>query len=712
MTKKNTPKKEALTTRLFITNILEKTLDIPSKNIVNDSVFKNYTENKRADLLISEIPYIIEKNDDDFINKLVAYSEVKDPSAKVNDYDWNDAIRQGKEKSIKLNMPYYIVTNLNVSYFYNSKNQKELKLNGNPIREFLSLELLKYIKNYLIKNPETDNIIVNSDTSSVISEDVFNKKLWELENIYRNISFNNQAEKIDFTIGFIVLKYYEEKIQIMNEEKNDNMIYWSGLKIEIENIKSTRDKIQFIKKIKNELEQLEKDSQFSEMTSMIENVIKIIIETDENDSYLYYEEVIDIFNVIENMGKLHASGFDIFGSIYEKFASNEEKKTFGEFFTRRHYTHIFTKLLLKEKLENIDENTNWKILDPACGTGGFLTEAFKIIKNKIEEKYYVLDDKTIENIEKIETKNNILDKLKKSFIHGFDIKNENISRAKLNMFLVGDGHTNIKRQNTLRDIKIFDENNNKLITEKDKYDFIIANPPYGTGVDKAETNAINTTRYELAFIVKIINILKENGEACLIIPHGFFQNPSYSKLRKEVLEKCEIKAIISLPTHAFAPYTKEKTYAIYLKKKTSINSDINQKNIWMYIIDNDGFANSDKRFVTNLKKNDGEWMHNEISSYITNESEEMEGVLEQRWLNYNDEFNLTEYINEKGILIKIRKAGFIKVNDENGVCEENYWNLLPEYYLRQQESETITIEDFDKEINSLLNDLKGLGENK
>lgn len=170
-------KKEALTTRLFITEILEKTLEIPTKNIVNDTTFAAFTGNKRPDLLISEIPYNL-KNDQDFIDKLVAYGEIKDPSCKIGDKDWKDAIKQGNAKSLKLNMPYYIITNLSTSYYYNSKTGKELKLNGNPIRDFLSLELLKYIKTYLNKNEDSNNIIVNSDTSNTISEDIFNKKLW------------------------------------------------------------------------------------------------------------------------------------------------------------------------------------------------------------------------------------------------------------------------------------------------------------------------------------------------------------------------------------------------------------------------------------------------------------------------------------------------------------------------------------------------------
>ena len=62
------------------------------------------------------------------------------------------------------------------------------------------------------------------------------------------------------------------------------------------------------------------------------------------------------------------------------------------------------------------------------------------------------------------------------------------------------------------------------------------------------------------------------------------------------------KCIISLPKFAFAPYTKEKTYAVYLQKKNKAATRIQKKPVWIYIIDNDGLANSDTRFPTKLKE--------------------------------------------------------------------------------------------------------------
>ena len=129
-------KQEALTIHRFIVDILVKQLSIPNKQIFNDTTFSKYTGSKRPDLLISEFEYDLKKkNDDQFIKNLVAYAEAKDDCT-VGDAFWQDAIQQGTQKAPMLNLPFFAVTNCQTTIFYNAKTQNEIKLNGNPIREF------------------------------------------------------------------------------------------------------------------------------------------------------------------------------------------------------------------------------------------------------------------------------------------------------------------------------------------------------------------------------------------------------------------------------------------------------------------------------------------------------------------------------------------------------------------------------------------------
>jgi hypothetical protein len=176
---------------------------------VNDTTFADYTESRRPDLLISEFEFD-GSNEQQFIENLVAYAEVKD-NCTVDDRDWQDAVAQGQDKSQRLNLPYFIVSNCQTSVFYNADTLKEITLNRNPIREFQTIDILRLIRHRLAREPELSNIQTNVDSISTISEAIFNKKLWELATIYRGISFNNYQHKIDFTIGFVALEFYEEK---------------------------------------------------------------------------------------------------------------------------------------------------------------------------------------------------------------------------------------------------------------------------------------------------------------------------------------------------------------------------------------------------------------------------------------------------------------------------------------------------------------------
>ncbi len=668
-------KQEALTVSRFINEILVEQLKIPFKQIVNDKSFYKYTYLKRPDLLISGVEYDMDlNNEDEYISNLIAYAEVKD-NCIVGDKDWLDAYRQGIEKAKKLNISYFIITNCKISYFYNANTGNELSLNGNPIREFQTIDVLRIINKRLQKDLSTSDITTNIDIQSTISEAVFNKKLWELANIYRGIDFKNITEKIDFTIGFIALKYFEEKIE-QNNEKDNSKVYWSDLG------ELTNKRDLFIGSLQVYIERLEKETNFQEFKALMDIVLSKV-------KSIIVDNTIEMYNIIDSMGLLHGCGFDLFGAVYEMFASNKEKSDFGEFFTRRHYTHIFAKMLLKdESIYNADRK--FKILDPACGTGGFLTEAYKILYNSYKASGTL--------------NNETLYFLQNECLYGIDVKEENVSRTKLNMFLVGDGHTHIVKEDSLI---VYDKKDTLKRLKWNLFDYIITNPPYGNGTVKAETNQITSSRYEIAFISKIIKYLKVGGKACIITPDGFFENPSLSKFRMEVLQKCEIEAIVSLPKYAFAPYTKEKTYALFITKKSNENTKIQKNSIWMYIIDNDGYANSDKRFPTKLKNKNGSWMHDEISWWVNTEvMEEQVGLLEQRWMKYDDiNSNGTSWINEKGEEVRFYKGGFISLININ---ETNYYNLLPEYHLRKNEPNYITIDEFDNELKNIEDLIKKL----
>ena len=525
-----------------------------------------------------------------------------------------------------------------------------------------------------------DCITTNVDSISTISEAIFNKKLWELAGVYRGINFKDNIQKIDFTVGFVALEYFEEKEEI-DGNKDATKIYWSTCNDLIsEKIKAN---------LSSYISRLETETSFKEFKKVME-VVRIAIDGDGKDKPLIdVDDVKQIYDIIDSMKPLHGTGFDLFGAVYEMFASSKEKKDFGEYFTRRHYAHIFAKLLLQdEDIYNSDKC--FSIIDPACGTGGFLTESFKVLLNNYEKSG------TLTNEAK--------DFLAKKCFYGVDVRDENISRTRLNMFLVGDGHTNMYADNTLKPTK---EESIPILGST--YQYVITNPPYGSGTIKAKTSVISSNRTEIAFICKVIELLNIGGKACIITPDGVLENPSYKEFREEMLEKCDIYAIVSLPKFAFAPYTKEKTYALFIKKRSVKITRKQDKPIWMYIIDNDGLANSDKRFPTKLRNNRNGWMHDEISGWVSTDGIEKPGILESRWLKYDDSATFSTWIDEKGLSQSARKGGNIDIHK---ILTDNYITLLPEYYLRPysphyiDEAEFKTeLQELDKEMRALLNEI-------
>lgn len=690
---KKQQKKEALSVSRLIQEVLIGQMGISNRNIVNDTSFSKYTGSKRPDIMISNVEYN-GKNDEEYIKNLLCYVEAKDSSCNIDDSDWKDAFNQGMGKAPKLGIPFFGVTNCRTTHFYNTKTGKRLRLNGNLISEFQTLDVFRVMKKKLTENPNMDNIRVGVDSLSSVSEAVFNKKLWELKEEYREIDFANNTQKIDFTIGLIALEYYEEKAEI-DKKKNLSLQYWSdGKQYESQTpdvAKANNLRTLLVSYIDGLIAE---DPDFRDFSQLLETVKSLI---SGNTAIVSPLQLQSIYPIIDSMKPMHGAGFDLFGAVYENFANSKEKKDFGEYFTRRHYAHVLAELLLKDE----DIYRPIKIIDPSCGTGGMLTESFKVLKTNYEDSGTCSEEAKTH--------------LKLSCFYGVDIRSENISRTRLNMFLVGDGHTNMFADNSLKPEK----EQGKKFLENQQYDYVITNPPYGAGTIMAETDKLNSYRMEVAFLCKIIDLLKIGGKACVITPDGILENPTFKKLREEIMSVCQIDAIVSLPIFAFAPYTKEKTYALFLKKKheRNYNATIRSRNnlatgkfqkdpIWMYIIDNDGYANSDKRFPTRLRDNNQQWLHDEVSGYSDNRGEEQRCILVKRWKNYDDRMsNGTKWMDEKGAIVQLRKSGFIPFDS---ITSDEYYTLLPEKYLRPYEPHFIDEKEFLTELNTLENEVKNI----
>lgn len=293
-------------------------------------------------------------------------------------------------------------------------------------------------------------------------------------------------------------------------------------------------------------------------------------EKDKNGEYIKngdgdtFRGIIEEFKKYEDKnGKFLNVNKDFKSKLFESFLKNEkDKKKMGQF---------FTPLKVVEQMNRMVEiKAGNKICDPACGVGKFLLEA---ISNNLEN-YYKFNGNTLEN--KIE-------------ICGYDKYSEDnsdrtIILAKANMLIyLSKLLTENPSQKCTKEIaKIFNasfclKRSNLGTLEKidnDTYDLILTNPPYVVnGSGDIKNAAIATGNYnwnglgiEALFIEWIVKSLKADGTALIVIPDGILSNGANTNLRNQILEECEIQAIISLPINTFFG-TPKKTFILNIKKK-------------------------------------------------------------------------------------------------------------------------------------------------
>ncbi|KQT41361.1 MULTISPECIES: class I SAM-dependent DNA methyltransferase [unclassified Methylophilus] len=239
----------------------------------------------------------------------------------------------------------------------------------------------------------------------------------------------------------------------------------------------------------------------------------------------------------------------LFGDMYEQLLRDlQAAGNAGEFYTPRAVTEFMVRMA--------NPRLGEKVMDPACGTGGFLSCTIEHIRKK--------DVKTVEDEAKLQAS-----------IHGIEKKPLPHMLCTTNMILHGiEVPSNILHDNTLARPLISWE-------PKDRVNVVITNPPFGgMEEDGIETNFPATFRTrETAdlFLVLIMQLLKTGGRAALVLPDGFlFGEGIKTRIKEKLLQDCNLHTIVRLPNSVFAPYTSIKTNLLFFTKGTPT------QHIWFY----------------------------------------------------------------------------------------------------------------------------------
>lgn len=257
---------------------------------------------------------------------------------------------------------------------------------------------------------------------------------------------------------------------------------------------------------------------------------------------------------------------DVKGDLYEYLLSKlATSGTNGQFRTPRHIIDMMVRLI-KPVPQDI-------IIDPACGTSGFLVGAEEYLK---------------ENHDEIFISEELKNHFQNEMFYGNDMDTTMLRIGTMNMMLHDVENPNIDYKDSL----------SKSNTDKEKYTVVLANPPFTGSLDSEGVaddllKVTKTKKTELLFLALMLRILKIGGRCAVIVPDGvlFGASKAHKQIRQELIEKHNLHGVISMPSGVFKPYAGVST-AILLFTKTGMGGT---EKVWFYDMQADGFSLDDKR---------------------------------------------------------------------------------------------------------------------
>lgn len=311
------------------------------------------------------------------------------------------------------------------------------------------------------------------------------------------------------------------------------------------------------------------------------------------DAQLMIQKPTLLVKAVNMISDLPLEQADMKGDLYEYLLSKLTTAGInGQFRTPRH--------IIRAIVEMLDPEATYRIADPACGTGGFLTTAYEYLLEKYSSEDGVITETvTNEKGEEVEQKIYLGDLLQEhrqhidhDMFHGFDFDSTMLRIAAMNLVMHGITHPDIHYQDTLS--QRFSERFPKAA--RDGFDLVLANPPFKGALDEEDVDpallrTVKTKKTELLFVALIMRMLKTGGRSATIVPDGvlFGSSRAHQQLRKHLVDDNQLEAVISLPGGVFKPYAGVSTAILIFTKGGKTD------HVWFYDVEADGFTLDDRR---------------------------------------------------------------------------------------------------------------------
>lgn len=439
--------------------------------------------------------------------------------------------KQARAYGVSVKAPFVVVTNGSIVQVFNTATGDPLRWNGRLADKIPSKDQLPAVVKYLRQKKDSLDVpLGKGDVSLPFRPALPLKQLNELfsrcHNKIRNIEKNEENAFADFS-KILFLKLLEEKSDAGDFNLPYSFRFW-----------------ELAEKTAAQADQVK-----SSILNMLSDIKKMgygDVLTEE----LHLKNPATYRYIVGELAKVSFSDsdLDVKGTAFEYFVRATLKgKKLGQYFTPRPVVEVMADLVGSTGIvASMLSGTDVRVLDPACGTGGFLVY---LLKSSLAD----LDDRVAKRKITKPARDNLTAKLKKEVFHGGDANDGVASAAKMNMIIAGDGHNNIVCENSvLPSASIWP-------IGEERYDYILTNPPFGTA-EGDSLSAADAALYPVPggkgqhlFLQRMVMATKPGGYVCTVIDDGLLNTDTGVNLRRWIMQNVELMAVVQLPTETFKP---------------------------------------------------------------------------------------------------------------------------------------------------------------
>jgi type I restriction enzyme M protein len=462
-------------------------------------------------------------------------------------------------------------------------------------------------------------IVVAGNTKTAFNVAGFNSSERE-KNVIADIPIKfGKAPKYKFTKGDkskdLKIAYREDLISAL---KKSHSSVWQGGKLAPTTAFDEVSKLLFCK-LKDE-KGTKKNEHYKfqigshETPKEVANRIQEIYEQAKADDPQVFKERINlspeiIYNVVEHLQGLSLSKTDLDtkGVAFEIFMQDFFIGKMGQYFTPRPVVQFCVKMMEPEQ--------SLRVIDPSCGSGGFLLYAMDEVRQYAEANY--------DDIEAFKHWHSFAEKK----LFGIEINDQIARVCKMNMIIHDDGHTNVIGHDALDGLDKMQKLNNEF--KENSFDLILSNPPFGATIKAKEVKYIKsftlgkngtaerkTQKSEILFIERCIQLAKKGtGKIAIVVPEGIMTNSSLQYVRDYILEHCELLASVSLPESAFSHFGAGiKSSLLFLRRKKDKEKLIDYT-IFMAVAKQVGISSTGREEENELYSDKPECIYNQWKLY-------------------------------------------------------------------------------------------------